>query len=86
MTEPKMIRCPGSGQKVDGPDEPDNTVQCRVCGTSFLRMKTAATAEGKKEFSVSEHKRRANPPRRKGVRTAPPRGRGGSGRGIGRRY
>jgi hypothetical protein len=68
MTKPQMIRCLGSGRRVEGPDEPDGTVQCRVCGTSFLRMKTTATADGKKVFSVSEHERRANPVRLKGVR------------------
>jgi len=67
MTNPKMVRCPGSGQKVDGPDENDGTVFCSVCGWSFLPM-TATTIEGEKmEFSVSEHMRRANPPRIKGV-------------------
>ncbi len=76
MTKPKMIRCPGSGRKVDGPDEPDNTVQCRVCGTSFLRMNTTTTADRKKEFSVSEHKRRKNPFRPKGPRVARPKRKG----------
>jgi len=67
MTNPKMVRCPGSGQKVDGPDENDGTVFCSVCGRSFLPM-TATTIEGEKmEFSVSVHMRRANPPRIKGV-------------------
>lgn len=65
MTKPNMERCPGSGQKVYGKDEPDGTVQCRVCGISFLPMKTTTTEAGKKTFSVSEHPRRANPPRRK---------------------
>jgi hypothetical protein len=34
---------------------------------SFLPMTTTTTEGGKKEFSVSEHMRRANPPRIKGV-------------------
>jgi hypothetical protein len=75
MTDPKMVRCPGSGRKVDGPDENDGTVQCRVCGKSFLPMETTTTADGKHEFSVSEHTRRASPPRPKGGGGAAPRGR-----------
>ena len=70
MTKPKMIRCSGSGQRVDGPDEPTGTVFCTVCGDSSLTMKTSVI-DGKKEFSVPEHKRRADPPRPKGVRVAP---------------
>jgi uncharacterized Zn finger protein (UPF0148 family) len=66
MTNPRMVRCPGSGQKVDGPDENEGTVFCSVCGMSFLPM-TTTTDGGKIEFSVSEHMRRANPPRIKGV-------------------
>jgi len=85
MTKPKMVRCPGSGQKVDGPDEPDGTVFCSVCGTSFLRMNTTTTADGKSEFSVSENTRRANPIRPMRARTIPPRGRDTSGRDRGRR-
>jgi hypothetical protein len=34
---------------------------------SFLPMTTTTTEGGKTEFSVSEHMRRANPPRFKGV-------------------
>ncbi len=84
MTKPKMIRCPGSGQKVLGPDEPDGTVFCSVCGTGFLRMKKTMTADGKEELSVSEHTRRANPVRPKSGQTPPRRGRGSSGRDRGR--
>ena len=40
MTEPKMVRCEGSGQRVRGPDEPSGTVFCSVCGNSALPMKT----------------------------------------------
>jgi uncharacterized Zn finger protein (UPF0148 family) len=61
-----MVRCPGSGQKVDGPDENEGTVFCSVCGMSFLPM-TTTTDGGKIEFSVSEHMRRANPPRIKDI-------------------
>lgn len=67
MTNPKMVHCPGSGQKVDGPEENDGTVSCSVCHMSFLPMTTTTTEGGKTEFSVSEHMRRANPPRFKGV-------------------
>ena len=70
MTKPKMVRCSGSGQRVYGPDEPTGTVFCTVCGDSSLTMKTSVI-DGKKEFSVPEHERRANPPHRKGVRAAP---------------
>ena len=84
MTKPKMIRCEGSGQEVDGPDEPTGTVQCFKCGNSILPMKTTVV-DGKKQYSVPEHKRRANPPRPKGAKKAPkPRTRGG-GRDSGRR-
>ena len=78
MTKPKMVRCPGSGQKVLGSDEQDGTVFCSVCGTSGLPMKTTTTADGKKEFSVPVHERRANPPRPKSRRRpAQPSRRGG---------
>lgn len=70
MTKPKMERCPGSGQKVLGEDEPDGTAFCGVCGTSGLPMKTASV-DGKKQYSVPEHQRRANPFRRKRVKKAP---------------
>jgi len=84
MTPPKMIRCEGSGQQVYGEDEPDGTVFCSKCGTSGLRMVTAVV-DGKKQYSVPEHKRRANPPRPRGAKKAPkPRPRGG-GRDSGRR-
>jgi hypothetical protein len=85
MTKPKMVRCPGSGQKVIGDDEQDGTVFCRECDNSRLPMKTATTADGKKEFSVPVHKRRANPPRPRGrSRAAQPSRRGGR-RDSGRR-
>ena len=81
MTNPRMERCPGSGQRVDGPDENDGTVFCSVCHMSFLPMTTTTTEGGKKEFSVSEHMRRANPPRIKGVpKKRRVRTRGDSGR------
>ena len=70
MTEPKMVRCEGSGQEVEGADEPTGTVQCRKCGNSALRMKTTVV-DGKEHHFVPEHKRRANPYRRKGVKTTP---------------
>lgn len=70
MTEPTMVRCEGSGQEVDGPDEPTGTVQCRKCGNSVLRMKTTVV-DGKEHYFVPEHKRRLNPYRRKGVKKAP---------------
>jgi hypothetical protein len=48
---------------------------------SFLPMTTTTTEGGKKEFSVSEHMRRANPPRIKGVpKKRRVRTRGDSGR------
>ena len=81
MTNPKMVRCPGSGQRVDGPDENDGTVFCSVCHMSFLPMTTTTTEDGKMEFSVSEHMRRANPLRIKGVpKKRRVRTRGDSGR------
>ena len=67
MTKPKMIRCSGSGQRVDGPDEPTGTVFCTVCGNSALPMKTTHV-DGQRHFSVPEHERRANPYRRPGVK------------------
>lgn len=85
MTKPQMIRCPGSGQKVLGPDEPDGSVFCSVCGTNFLRMKKTMTADGKEELSVSEHTRRANPVRPKSSHTPPRNRRGVSGRDSRRR-
>jgi len=83
MTEAKMKRCEGSGQKVYGEDEPDGTVFCSKCGTSGLRMVTAVV-DGKKQYSVPEHKRRANPPRPRAAKKAP-KPRGGGGRHSGRR-
>jgi hypothetical protein len=71
MTQPKMVRCEGSGQKVYGPDEQDGTVQCRhpKCGTSGSKTVTTIV-DGKKQYSVPEHKHRANPFRRQGVKKA----------------
>ena len=84
MTKPKMVHCEGSGQKVFGPDEPTGTVQCFKCGNSILPMQTTVV-DGKKQYFVPEHKRRANPPRPRGAKKAPkPRPRGG-GRDSGRR-
>jgi hypothetical protein len=53
-------------------NEQDGTVQCRhpKCGTSGLKMVTTVV-DGKKQYSVPEHKRRANPFRRRGVKKAP---------------
>lgn len=86
MTKPKMVRCEGSGHIVFGSDEPDGTVYCSRCGRSFLPMLTTTLPNGKKQFSVSEHERRANPPRVKSVRRIPrPKGRGDSQRGTGGR-
>jgi hypothetical protein len=85
MTKPKMMLCPGSGQKKLGDDEPGRgMVSCTVCGNSGLPMQTTTTADGKKEFSVSVHKRRANPPRPKSRHAIPPSRRGGR-RDSGRR-
>lgn len=72
MTQPKMIRCEGSGHEVEGPDEPDGRVQCRYpkCGRSDLIVRRAVS-EGEERCFVPEHKRRANPPRRKGAKGAP---------------
>jgi uncharacterized Zn finger protein (UPF0148 family) len=53
----KKVPCPGSGQKADGPDEQDGSVFCSVCGRSFLRMVKTTTADGKIQFSVSDHDR-----------------------------
>jgi hypothetical protein len=85
MTKPKMVQCEGSGQKVYGPDEPDGTVQCFKCGRSFLPMKRTKLPNGKTELSVSDHERRANPPRRKGSRPVPPKRRRVAQRNSGRR-
>jgi len=54
---PIKVPCLGSGQKVDGPDEPDETVFCSVCGRSFLQMVKTITANGKIQLSVSDHDR-----------------------------
>ena len=70
MTEPKTVRCEGSGQQVYGPDEPDGTVFCSKCGTSGLKMVTTVV-DGKERYSVPEHDRRANPFRPKGAKKAP---------------
>jgi hypothetical protein len=70
MTEPKMVRCEGSGQELEGADEPTGTVLCRQCGNSALLMKTTVV-DGKERHFVPEHKRRANPYRRRGVKRAP---------------
>ena len=49
---PETIHCPGSGQKVYGPDEPDGTVFCSVCGRSFLPMDRTTTEDEKRQLSV----------------------------------
>lgn len=76
MTQPKMIRCEGSGHEIEGPDEPDGRVQCRYpkCGRSDLIVRRAVI-EGEERCFVPEHKRRANPFRPKGAKKAPRRGR-----------
>jgi hypothetical protein len=79
MTEPKMVRCEGSEQEVEGAEEPTGTVLCRKCGNSALLMKTTVV-DGKERQFVPEHKRRANPYRRRGVKTTP------SNRRVTRRY
>lgn len=53
---PTLERCPGSGRRVYGPDEPGGTVLCSECGRSFLRMETVIEGE-KKVFRVAEHQR-----------------------------
>jgi len=78
-----MIRCLGSGRRVLGPDEQDGTVLCSVCGTGGLPMKTT-TADGKKEFFVPVHERRAHPFRAQGKRRAAPPSRRGGQRNSGR--
>lgn len=85
MTEPKMVRCGGSGREVDGPDEQDGTVLCRYpnCGRSDLIVKRAIV-DGKELCFVPEHKRRLNPFRRKGI-TKVPRSQRMSRRDSGRR-
>lgn len=72
MTLPKMVRCEGSGQEVDGPDEPTGTVQCRQhkCGRSDLVIRRAVV-DGVEHCYVPEHKCRANPFRPKGAKKAP---------------
>lgn len=47
--------CPGSKRKVDGPDEPTGTVQCRECGISTLVMQTITEVSGEQRHSVPEH-------------------------------
>jgi hypothetical protein len=65
---PKIVPCLGSGQKVYGDDEPDGSVFCKVCGRSFLPMAKTITADGKIQFSVSDHDRTiVKMPRPKGV-------------------
>lgn len=53
---PKTERCIGSGDPVDGPDEPDGTVQCFKCGRNFLPMETRVI-DGVKKFFVPKHSR-----------------------------
>jgi hypothetical protein len=77
MTQPKMIQCGGSGHEVYEPDEPlIGTVQCLHpnCGRSDLRTEIIIV-DGKERYFVPEHKRRINPLRRKGGKTAPSYGR-----------
>ena len=86
MTKPKMMLCPGSGQKKLGDDEHGRgMVSCTVCGNGGLPMKTTTTADGKKEFSVPVHKRRANPSQPRGRRRAAQPSRRGGRRDSGRR-
>jgi hypothetical protein len=61
---PKKIRCRGSGQKVDGQDEPTGTVQCGVCGNNTLYMQRAVDGEGKEPLSIPSHDRVVYPARR----------------------
>jgi hypothetical protein len=84
VTKPKMMLCPGSGQKVYGEDEPDGTVYCNKCGTSGLQMLKTKTVTGKLEFSVSDHKCRVNPIRPTGRPRVTPSRKGGR-RDSGRR-
>lgn len=71
MTQPKLVRCEGSGHEVYGPDEPTGTVQClhSKCGRSDLVMKTTVI-DGIEHYSVPDHKRRANPFHPKGAKKA----------------
>ncbi len=71
---PMKIRCLGSDDEVDGPDEPDGTVFCNKCGTTFLPMKTKII-DGKKRFFVSEHYRTPSksPKKKVGRRRISPR-------------
>ena len=61
---PKMVHCRGSGQRVDGPDKPTGTVQCRVCGNSALYMQRAVDGVGKEQLSVPDHHRVVYPAKR----------------------
>lgn len=53
---PKKKRCPGSHQRVLGPDEPTGTVYCSVCGDSSLPMETVVVG-GVQCFRVPLHYR-----------------------------
>jgi len=70
LTKPKMVRCEGGGQEVEGADEPTGTVQCHKCGNSALIVKRTLV-DGKVRYFVPAHQRRANPFRRKGAKTVP---------------
>lgn len=54
---PKRVPCPGSGHIVFGPDEPNGTVFCTVCGNPMLPMNKTTLADGKIQYSVSDHYR-----------------------------
>lgn len=62
----KTERCPGSGDIVFGPDEPDGTVQCFKCGKSFLPMEKRLI-DGVEKFFVPKHTRPARKAKKKGL-------------------
>lgn len=53
---PKTERCPGGGDPVSGPDEPDGTVQCFKCGRNFLPMEKRVV-DGIEKLFVPKHTR-----------------------------
>jgi hypothetical protein len=78
------MRCPGSGEPIDGPEQ-SGYVWCGKCPANLLiPVKLENTEEGESKFAVPEHERVI--PKIKRAKKAPsPRPRGGGGRTGGRR-
>ena len=70
LTKPKMVRCEGGGQEVEGADGADRHGPVSRCGNSALIV-TRTVVDGKERYFEPVHQRRANPFRRKGAKTVP---------------